>query len=176
MSKQKNKVPLKTKLLIILLPLGIGLISSTIVKYKILLPVSVTNSYMEPTLKKGDTAYFNRWYRKSQLGIGDVVIFLSPLDSKSYVIARIIGKPGDKISIQKRMVFRNDSILDPSLFPEPSTQMVPLIPQGKSEHDEMSPITVPEKHFFLLADNREIGVDSRVLGAIQESSIYAVLW
>ncbi|MCW7466141.1 signal peptidase I [Leptospira levettii] len=176
MSKTKSKVPLKTKLIVILLPMGIGLVSAMFVKYKVLLPVAIPNSYMEPSLKKGDTAYFNRFYRKSQLGIGDVVIATSPLDPNSTFIARIIGKRGDSISIQKRMVFRNGTILDPTMFPEPSTQSIALIPAGKTEHDDMNPVTVPEKHFFLLADNRELGVDSRTLGTIQESQIIAVMW
>ncbi|TGK48652.1 signal peptidase I [Leptospira bouyouniensis] len=176
MSKQKNKVPLKTKLIVILLPMSIGLGVSLFVKYKILLPVSISNGYMEPTLKKGDTAYFNRFYRKSQLGVGDIVLVVSPLDPNSYVIARIIGKAGDSIWVQKRMVFRNGAILDPTLFPEPQTQLIALIPQGKTEHDDMKEVSVPEKSFFVLADNRENGVDSRTLGPIQESQIYAVLW
>lgn len=176
MSKTKSKVPLKTKLISILLPMGIGLGLSLYVKYKVLLPISITNVYMEPTLKQGETKYFSKWFRKDNLGIGDVVICHSPSDPNSYFIARIIGKPGDSISIQKRFVFRNGTILDPTLFPEPATQNIPLIPQGKTEHDDMNPITVPEKTFFLLADNREMGVDSRILGPIQESQIFAVLW
>ncbi|TGL17015.1 signal peptidase I [Leptospira yanagawae] len=176
MSKQKNKVPLKTKLIAILLPMGIGLVFALFVKYKILLPVSISNGYMEPTLKQGETKYFTKWFRKDNLGIGDVVIAVSPTDPKSYLIARIIGKPGDSISIQKRFVFRNGTILDPALFPEPSSQTIPLIPSGKTEHDDMNPVTVPDKTFFLLADNRENGVDSRTLGPIQESQIFAVLW
>ncbi|TGL66409.1 signal peptidase I [Leptospira jelokensis] len=176
MSMSKQKIPLKTKLIAILLPMGIGLTFALFVKYKVLLPVSISNGYMEPSFKQGETKYFTRWFRKDNLGIGDVVIAVSPSDPNSYVMARIIGKPGDSISIQKRFVFRNGTILDPALFPEPSTQTIPLIPQGKTEHDDMKEVTVPEKSFFLLADNREIGVDSRTLGPIQESQIFAVLW
>ncbi|ABZ94524.1 signal peptidase I [Leptospira biflexa] len=176
MSKQKSKVPLKTKLIAILLPMSIGLMGALFVKYKVLLPVSISNAYMEPTLKQGTTAYFIKWFRKGNVGIGDVVIAKSPLDPNSYFIARIIGKPGDSISVQKRMVFRNGTVLDPTLFPEPTTQSIALIPSGKTEHDDMKEVTVPEKSFFLLADNREIGVDSRTLGPIPESFLFAVLW
>ncbi|XDD45126.1 signal peptidase I [Leptospira sp. WS39.C2] len=176
MSKSKNKVPLKTKIIVILVPLSIGLFSASFVKYKVVMPLSIPNGYMEPTLKQGSTAYFTKWFRKSQIGIGDVVLVTSPLDPNSYFIARIVGKPGDSIAVQKRMVFRNGTVLDPNLFPEPTTQSIALIPQGKTEHDDMKEVTVPEKIFFLLADNREIGVDSRTLGPIQESQIIAVLW
>lgn len=131
---------------------------------------------MEPTLKNGSTAYFNRLFRSKHLGIGDVVLVRSPLDPKSVLIARIVGKPGDTIYVQKRMVFRNGALLDPTSFPESASNDIPMIPPGKTESDDMPKLTVPEKSFFLLADNRELGVDSRTLGVIQEGHVIATLW
>ncbi|TGL10816.1 signal peptidase I [Leptospira meyeri] len=176
MSKSKNKVPFKTRLLAFVIPLACGLLAALIVKYYIITPVHIPNQFMEPTLKNGSTAYFNRWFRAKQLGIGDVVLARSPLDPDSVFIARIVGKPGDTIYVQKRMVFRNGTLLDPASFPESSSNDIPMIPQGKTESDDMPKMTVPEKSFFLLADNRELGVDSRTLGVIQESHVIATLW
>lgn len=176
MSKSKNKVPFKTRLYAFLIPLFLGLVSAVLVKYYVFTPVHVPNQFMEPTLKSGSTAYFNRLFRSKQLGIGDIVLVRSPLDSESVFIARIVGKPGDTIYVQKRMVFRNGSLLDPSSFPESASSDIPLIPQGKTETDDMPKLTVPEKSFFLLADNRELGVDSRTLGVVQESHVIATLW
>lgn len=176
MSKSKNKVPFKTKLYAFFVPLFVGLISAILVKYYIITPVHIPNQFMEPTLKNGSTAYFNRLIRFKDLGIGDVVLVRSPLDPQSVLIARIVGKPGDSIYVQKRMVFRNGTLLDPTSFPESASNDIPLIPQGKTESDDMPKLTVPEKSFFLLADNRELGVDSRTLGVIQESQVIATLW
>lgn len=176
MSKSKNKVPFKTKLYAFFVPLFVGLISAILVKYYIITPVHIPNQFMEPTLKNGSTAYFNRLFRTKNLGIGDVVLVRSPLDPQSVLIARIVGKPGDSIYVQKRMVFRNGTLLDPTSFPESASNDIPLIPQGKTESDDMPKLTVPEKSFFLLADNRELGVDSRTLGVVQESQVIATLW
>ncbi|TGK51977.1 signal peptidase I [Leptospira kanakyensis] len=176
MSKSKNKVPFKTRLYAFLIPLCLGLFLAIVVKYYIITPVHIPNQFMEPTLKNGSTAYFNKWFRAKQLGIGDVVLVRSPLDPESVFIARIVGKPGDTIYVQKRMVFRNGAVLDPTSFPESSANDIPLIPQGKTESDDMAKLTVPDKSFFLLADNREMGVDSRTLGVVQESQVIATLW
>ncbi|MCT8332124.1 signal peptidase I [Leptospira sp. 85282-16] len=176
MSKPKNKVPFKTRLLAFAIPLVVGLVSAIVFKYYVITPVHIPNQFMEPTLKNGSTAYFNRWFRAKQLGIGDVVLVHSPLDPNSVLIARIVGKPGDIIYVQKRMVFRNGTLLDPASFPESSSNDIPMIPPGKTESDDMPKVTVPEKSFFLLADNRELGVDSRTLGVVQESQVIATLW
>ncbi|MCG6153024.1 signal peptidase I [Leptospira bandrabouensis] len=176
MSKAKNKVPFKTRLLTFAIPLFVGLIAAVVVKYYVFTPVHIPNQFMEPTLKIGSTAYFNRLFRSKHLGIGDVVLVRSPLDPNSVLIARIVGKPGDTIYVQKRMVFRNDTLLDPTSFPESSSNEIPMIPPGKTESDDMPKVTVPEKSFFLLADNRELGVDSRTLGVVQESHVIATLW
>ncbi|PJZ45565.1 signal peptidase I [Leptospira brenneri] len=176
MSKSKNKVPFKTRLYAFLIPLFLGLVFAVLFKYYVITPVHIPNQFMEPTLKKGSTAYFNRLFRVKQLGIGDVVLVRSPLDPESFLIARIVGKPGDTIYVQKRMVFRNGSLLDPTSFPESSPGEIPLIPQGKTESDDLPKLTVSEKSFFLLADNRELGVDSRTLGVVPENQIIATLW
>lgn len=176
MSKSKNKVPFKTRLYAFLIPLFVGLVTAILVKYYVFTPVHIQNQFMEPTLKNGSTAYFNRLFRSKHLGIGDIVLVRSPLDPESVLIARIVGKPGDSIYVQKRMVFRNGTLLDPTSFPESASNDIPLIPQGKTESDDMPKLTVPEKSFFVLADNRELGVDSRTLGVIQESHVIATLW
>ncbi|TGM60740.1 signal peptidase I [Leptospira vanthielii] len=176
MSKSKNKVPFKTRFYAFLIPLFAGLISAILVKYYVFTPVHIPNQFMEPTLENGSTAYFNRLFRSKHLGIGDVVLVRSPLDPKSVLIARIVGKPGDTIYVQKRMVFRNGALLDPTSFPESASNDIPMIPPGKTESDDMPKLTVPEKSFFLLADNRELGVDSRTLGVIQEGHVIATLW
>ncbi|TGL45887.1 signal peptidase I [Leptospira perdikensis] len=176
MSKSKNKIPFKTRLYTFIIPLFFGLTSAVLFKYYAITPVHVPNQFMEPTLKSGSTAYFNRLFRSKHLGIGDIVLVRSPLDPESVFIARIVGKPGDTIYVQKRMVFRNGTLLDPTSFPESGSNDVPMIPQGKTESDDMPKLTVPEKSFFLLADNRELGVDSRTLGVVQENHVIATLW
>ncbi|MCW7493109.1 signal peptidase I [Leptospira sp. 2 VSF19] len=176
MSKSKNKIPFKTRLVAFAIPLVVGLLAAVVFKYFVITPVHIPNQFMEPTLKNGSTAYFNRLFRFKHLGIGDIVLVRSPLDPKSLLIARIVGKPGDTIYVEKRMVFRNGTLLDPTSFPESSSNDIPMIPPGKTESDDMAKVTVPDKSFFLLADNRELGVDSRTLGVVQESHVIATLW
>ncbi|MDF3819259.1 signal peptidase I [Leptospira sp. 96542] len=175
MSKSKNQTPLKTKLLSIIIPLTIGFLLSWVIKSYILMPMEIKNDFMEPTLKKGSTAYILRMFRTKNLSIGDVVLVRSNLKDQ-YVLARIVGKPGDQILVQKRIVYRNGEPLDEQNFPTNKNIFFAVMPPGKSDMDEMPKTTIPEKSFFLLADNTEIGLDSRILGPIKESMIVGKLW
>lgn len=175
MSKSKNSLPLKTKILNITIPLLVGLVLSTIFKYYLISPISIDNKYMEPTYKQGDTAYVWRIFRLKNLKIGDVVLSKSPLDPNYQFIGRIAGKAGDRIEITKRIVLRNGAPLEPSLFPMFDSNQIPLIPSGKTESDDLPAFTVPEKTFFLISDNLEMGVDSRTLGSIPENLVIGKL-
>ncbi|MDO5331438.1 MAG: signal peptidase I [Bacillota bacterium] len=85
---------------------------------------------------------------------GDVIIFQSDLalDSgkgKKLLIKRVIGIPGDTISISGGIVYLNGIALD-----EPYTK------DGYTL-TEMGEVTVPENSYFCMGDNRQNSADSR---------------
>lgn len=175
MSKSKSSIPLNKRLLSLFIPLSIGLLLAIVFKTFVITPIEIQNDYMMPTYKTGDTAYLFRFFRSKNLRIGDIVLSKSPFDSESFFLGRIVGKPGDTISISKRIVYRNGNPLDSQIFPMFDSKTIPLIPPQKTEYDEMEKLTVPDKSFFVLADNVEIGVDSRTLGTIPENLIVGKL-
>lgn len=80
----------------------------------------------------------------------DVVIFKYPDDESQYFIKRIIGLPGETVTIIDGKVYINNSEepLDDSFTPE--------TPKGS-----WGPYEVPENCYFMLGDNRNWSKDSR---------------
>lgn len=133
----------------------------------------VTSGSMEPTLFKGDYALFDhraalrgRWNR------GDVVLFDPPLSwqnsggepsspaDQTLLVKRIIGMPGETVTVVGGRVFINRSLLTGQNFlkepplPEDTTS----VPLGPDE-------------YFVMGDNRNNSDDSRRSGPISEGDI-----
>ena len=114
---------------------------------------------MEPTLNEGERVYLSRCaYLFSAPESGDIVVFYEK-NSKSNFVKRIIGLPGDTITIKDGSVYRNDILLDE-----------PYIKEATSGEFR---ITVPENTYFCMGDNRNMSMDSRDerIGCIERSEI-----
>lgn len=120
---------------------------------------------MEPQLITGDHILVdNEYYKHKRIERGHVVVFLNPSDSKNLLIKRVIGLPGDKIEIKKKVVFINDT----KLF-DKFAQFEDKV--FFSKRDNFGPIVVPEKCYFLLGDNRDKTLDSRFIGSVPDTLI-----
>ena len=84
---------------------------------------------------------------------GDVVIFHFPDDptGKTYYVKRVIGLPGETVTVKDGKVYINgsDTPLDDSFIREP------METEGKSTYK------VPEDSYFMMGDNRNESYDSR---------------
>ncbi len=149
-------------------------------------PYKIPSESMVPTLKIGQRVLVNRiGNRFSEPRVGEVIVFHPPAGSDSDTCAdgsrrqgqacdrptrtrsnmnfikRVVGLPGDSITIRRGHVYRN----------------------GKRERDGYinntcrrgangrgcnftTPIRVPEGHFFMMGDNRGESDDSRFWGPI----------
>lgn len=112
---------------------------------------------------------------------GDVVIFKLPRDNATDYIKRVIGLPGDKILVRDGIVYVNGQALPQKpagvyVGPEdgwrPKPRYEETLPNGvkhyvlhwqrEAELDNAGPFTVPARHFFMMGDNRDDSIDSRV--------------
>lgn len=118
--------------------------------------VSVIGISMESTLHNGDRVLV---YKMGKPDYGDIVVFNSHLVSEAgerYFVKRVIGLPGDEISINydsdedNYFVWRNGIRLDEGQINSSS----PIA-------SEMPSVTVAEGYFFFLGDNRGESSDSR---------------
>ena len=112
----------------------------------------IPSASMESTINAGDLILGNRLsYIKKSPERGDIVIFYEPDGSGQLYIKRIVGLPGDTVSIQDGKIFVND-IQSDEYCPESA-----YTPSGMLQF----PVLVPENSYFLLGDNRENSFDSR---------------
>lgn len=112
---------------------------------------NIPSSSMEDTIQKGDRIFASRLtYLFDDIQRGDIVIFDSKEENK-YLVKRVIGLPGDSVSIIDGKIFINGDMLEET-YTKGTTLKVNL-------KDET--IVVPEDKYFLLGDNRENSRDSR---------------
>lgn len=125
-------------------------------------PVQVEGTSMMPHLENNERIFINKFvYRFEPIARGDIVVFWYPLDrSKSY-IKRVVGLPGERVSIRDGKVYINGSPLNES-----------YIPPEYLDHQSDPPTLVPPGHYYVLGDHRESSNDSRVWGTVDRKYIY----
>jgi signal peptidase I len=127
-------------------------------------PVKVEGTSMMPTLTDQERIFINKFTYHFGLGKierGDMVVFWFPLDpSKSY-IKRVIGVPGDAVSIDAGQVYVNGQSLVENYVPEDYHDRV-----SWEEH------RVPPDEYFVLGDHRSSSSDSRTWGFVKRDAIY----
>lgn len=119
----------------------------------VLARVRVENISMEPTLQPGEFILVNKLaYRLGDVTHGDVVIFHYPLNPSEDYIKRVIGLPGDVVTVKDGQVTVNGStVTEPYIMAPP--------------HYNNS-WTVPEGQLFVLGDNRNSSSDSHNWGFV----------
>lgn len=105
------------------------------------------------------------WYPFDPPARGDIVIFNPPGQHTEPYIKRIIGLPGDHVTIHDGGVYVNGTRLDEGYLNSDTAW------RGTSaEYD------VPAGHIFVLGDNRNNSSDSRVFGPVPVSSVIGKAW
>lgn len=116
-----------------------------------IMPALIPTASMEPTIKAGKRVVGNRMaYLKVEPGRGDIVIFRLKEDNDKNYIKRVIGLPGDIVTIKEGKVYIGSS-------KEPMAESY----VGDHSNENFGPVTVPQGEFFLLGDNRRHSFDSR---------------
>ena len=95
---------------------------------------------------------------------GDVIVFEYPMDPSKDFIKRVIGVPGDKVSMQDKVLYVNGVKMD-----EPYVQHI----DASIDHrrDNFGPVEVPPGKYFVMGDNRDDSRDSRFWGFVGFNAI-----
>ena len=164
-------------------------------------PMVIPSESMEHTLLVGDFLLMNRsalapagiWHRilpYTDVKRGEIVTFRSPLDSREFLVKRVIGLPGDRLRIDNGRVLVNQAQLD-----EPYATFEPIADNPYLDHfptqnytdpnvepgwwkqlqqsTQGGELVIPPGKYFMMGDNRNHSLDSRYWGFVDRSEIIA---
>ena len=128
-------------------------------------PFVVVGSSMDPTFSTGQYLIVDELsYRFEAPERGQVIIFKYPKDTTKYFIKRIIGLPGEKISINNGAVtIKNASNPNGIVLNEPYIKF----PANTTMAEE----TLSDTEYFVMGDNRAVSLDSRSWGPLPRDLI-----
>lgn len=98
--------------------------------------------------------------------LGDVIVFQAPIDAEKDFIKRVIGTPGDTVTVRDGSVFLNGNRLDESAYLKDTVQTY-----GGAFLKDGETITVPQDEYFVMGDNRTYSSDSREWGFVKKSEL-----
>ncbi|MFH1286902.1 MAG: signal peptidase I [Candidatus Magasanikbacteria bacterium] len=142
----------------------------SVIRFFIFSPGSVNGRSMESTYLDNDFFLVNKFsYLFRPPERYDIVQVLQP-DTGTLIIKRLVGLPGETISIRRGKVFvdKHDGFGQIELeesYLDPNTYTVLLYQQGALEFE------LEDNYYFVLGDNREHSTDSRVYGPVHRSKI-----
>lgn len=143
----------------------IALIIVIPIRYFVAQPFIVSGASMENTFHSGEYLIVDQLsYRFEDPAPGDVVIFRYPRNPSTFFIKRIIGVPGDTVTIDGNIVtitneeHPNGYVLDEAYIKDmsPSTFLTE---------------TLGDREYFVMGDNRDKSSDSRAWGVLQKENI-----
>ena len=165
----------------------------------------VPTGSMKPTILEGDRVVVNKlaydlkvpfttWHlaQWSDPSHGEIVTFHSPADEK-LLIKRVIGIPGDVVSMRNNQLYINDEPATYSRLEDDIVNQVDyyqrrshaffmeqhggtehpvmLVPSQPNDYNSFGPIEIPENQYLMLGDNRDNSRDSRRIGLIERDRI-----
>lgn len=135
-------------------------------------PYRIPSESMQDTLLVGDRVLVDRIsWRFSEPQQGDVVVFHPPFDGP-VLIKRIVGMPGDELSVSEGVLYVNGEaqsesyVLQTAEGPVPTEPFANGMPWGLEE-----PFVVPAGNYFMMGDNRINSGDSRELGPVPRDQL-----
>ena len=128
-------------------------------------PYTVDGPSMQPGLHTGERVVVSMLaYDFGAPQRGDVIVFHPPDDPSSTYVKRIIGIPGDTISITPNAVILNGHTL--------SEPYIAVVNPGAPENiSVLSKIKLGPNQYFVMGDNRQDSIDSRVFGYVPRANI-----
>ena len=148
----------------------------------------VAGNSMQPTLKNGDRLVV---VTQTSIKRNAIVTLESPIQADEQYIKRVIGLPGDTVSVKNDQLYINGKrTAQPYLktsFIEKSLRLSEVQSGAVTGGQHFTPnfslatlkatqtARVPKGSYFVLGDNRPVSYDSRKFGFVKRSDIYGVV-
>lgn len=163
----RDKKITKLPLYIVLLPIvysALYFLGSQVINHLPIGTYKMPTTSMEPTIKMEEGFIADRnAYKNKNPERGDVIVFNSP-ESDIQLSKRIIGMPGDVISIIGHDLFINEKPIK-----EPYVKYT--TENGSDASFNVYSKKISENSYFVLGDNRDNSYDSRMFGEINLEAI-----
>src|SRR4051812_48647575 len=112
-------------------------------------PIYIPTGSMEPTLPVGMHLFSDKVTLHGRaIARGDIIVFKPPTGGKEEMVKRVIGLPGESVSLRDKKVFIDDKPLE-----EPYA--VHKRADERLQGDNLGPVLVPRDAYFVLGDNRD---------------------
>jgi signal peptidase I len=163
----------------------VAIVIALAVQAYIIKPYRVPTPSMANTVRAGDRVLIDRiLYSHRDIERGDIVVFRGgPAVDNQVLLKRVVGLPGDVLSIEEGRLMVNGAPADDGYVrpmgegPEP-TQPGPGGPGAP--WSLQTPYEVPPGAYFVLGDNRTDSFDSRFWGPVPREALIgramAVYW
>lgn len=142
------------------------------IRYFLIQPFYVKGASMEPTFHDNEYLIIDEIsYRWRQPVRGEVVVLKNPRGQRDYFIKRVIGLPGERLTIRNGVIritngqYPNGVALDEGAYLDPDIRT-----SGDVEVD------LGPTEYYLLGDNRPASLDSRAFGPIDRRIIVGRTW
>jgi signal peptidase I len=135
------------------------------IRFFVAQPFIVSGASMDDTFHNGEYLIVDQLtYQFESPQRGEVVVFRYPADPKKFFIKRVIGVPGDTITIEGDAV----TIVNET-YPEGQRLREPYVEQMSGNGRLIETLT--EGEYFVMGDNRDFSSDSRTWGVLTEDRI-----
>ncbi|MEZ5306245.1 MAG: signal peptidase I [Pyrinomonadaceae bacterium] len=132
-------------------------------------PVWVDGVSMVPYLENGERLIVNKliYYDIKSVSWGhiergDVVVFWYPRQPDKSFVKRVIGLPGETVSVRNgKVLIDGEELYEPYLEESENQSMV-----------NRQPVLVDDYHYFVMGDNRDQSLDSRAWGLVPSKYIF----
>jgi len=127
---------------------------------------NIEGTSMEPSLHNQELILVDKWtYLFRPPTRGDVIVFIAPPQPSQDYIKRVIGLPGDTITINNTTVIV-DGVTLKETYVDPNNQGN-IYEANRAIHN----MVVPTNDYFVLGDNRKGSSDSRDWGFVPRKNI-----
>jgi signal peptidase I len=142
--------------------ISLGVVIAILMVVFLYQPVKVEGTSMQPELIDQERIFVNKFvYHFEEIHRGDIVVFWYPKDPSKSFIKRVVGVPGDLVSVRGGRVYINGQLLEER-----------YVPRGYQDLDSYPSVQVKEGHYYVLGDHRNASNDSRSWGLVPRKYIY----
>ena len=150
----------------------ISLIIIIPVRYFLVQPFFVNGASMDPTLFDHEYLIIDEIsYRFEEPKRGDIVVFRYPRDPGQFFIKRIVGLPGETVTIGQGIVSiinddqPNGYVLDESFYLSEDVETRGDVSRTLGDHE-----------YYVLGDHRKASLDSRTFGPVEREALVGKAW